>query len=85
MYGAEENVLSGLFYALLLAIVPIFPERYRISLRSVCINRIRVNMEVIVDDQSWAEEAAFLDGVVSEEIEMENKEMRILQWGMEML
>lgn len=85
MYGAEEHVLSGLFYVLLLAIVPLFPVKYRTSLRSVCMERIQASLEAFVDDPSWTEEAAFLGGIVSEEFEMEKKEMSLLQRGMEML
>jgi hypothetical protein len=54
--GAEEHILTGHFYALLLAIVPIFPTRYRESLAQACQRRMRVARQAIVDDTTLVEE-----------------------------
>ena len=48
--GKEQIFLSAHFYALLLAIVPIFPARYRGSLAQVCSGRIQAAKEAMLDD-----------------------------------
>jgi hypothetical protein len=64
--GLEDVVVTGLFYALLLAVVPIFPSRYICSISNVCRNRIQVTIDAIVLDLNWIEHAVFLTEVVSE-------------------
>lgn len=46
----EEHMLDFHFYALLLAVVPIFPARYRESLAEACKRRIRVAKQAISED-----------------------------------
>jgi hypothetical protein len=54
--GDEENILTGHFYALLLAVVPIFPARYQESLAEACRRRIRAARQAISEDPALVEE-----------------------------
>jgi hypothetical protein len=55
--GTEEHILTGHFYALLLAVVPIFPARYQQSLADACQRRIRAARQAISEGASLIEEA----------------------------
>jgi len=53
--GKEEHMLNFHFYALLLAVVPIFPARYQESLAEACRRRIRVDRRAISEDTAFPE------------------------------
>jgi hypothetical protein len=53
--GKEEHTLTGHFYALLLAVVPIFPARYQESLAEACRRKMRVARLAISDDTTCVE------------------------------
>lgn len=63
--GLEDVVVTGLFYALVLAILPIFPPRYMQSISNVCTSRIQATVQAICLEFDWIEQESFLTGVVS--------------------
>jgi hypothetical protein len=54
--GKEENMLDFHFYALLLAVVPIFPASYQESLAEVCRGRIQVAKQVVSEYAATTED-----------------------------
>ena len=64
--GTEESAVTGLFYALFLAIVLMFPPRYVASLSQVCRNRIKATVKVLEAEREWVDHASFLEGVLDE-------------------
>ncbi|KAH8594301.1 hypothetical protein B0O99DRAFT_687940 [Bisporella sp. PMI_857] len=62
----EEHIMSALFYALLLAIVPVFPTRYLASLSTVCVRRIQTVIDIVFGDAEWAHEVLFLSRIMLE-------------------
>jgi hypothetical protein len=55
--GIEEHLLTGHFYALLLAVVPIFPVRYQESLAAACRSRIQAARQAVNEDAASIREA----------------------------
>ena len=54
--GPEEHMLSGHFYELLLAVLPIFPARYQESLAQACRRIMQMARQAIIDDTALVEE-----------------------------
>lgn len=53
--GKEEHILTGHFYALLQAVVPIFLARYQESLAEACRRMVRVARYAISEDTTYVE------------------------------